>query len=501
MYNILIVEDSKPIVRDITRLIKNSGYEIELRISYDGEDALIVLNEFEPDIIFTDIKMPVMDGLTLIQKVKNRYPYVKCVIISGYADFSFTHEALMLQVDDYVMKPVEEDGFQCLLKGLIEKVQKLKNQNIELRMQKLLQEGIVIEDEELPSEYMLSLVRVGNFQQYAVPLPKDLLHEVLESQRIDRQIWIVNTKLSNEKLLVYTKNSNFEKKFIIQNEKILDELKQKYTRVNIICSSSLNEIQKLNYQYTVLSNQLGRKILLDSCNLFVADEGLDERKKYICQKEEIEIFRKKIERILKSKAADDYKKEIQRNIQEWKYKNYSVYVLRKFIIVLLDELFIMVRTGQHFVEEPGVLADKILNDCQNFNELETMLKSYNELLIEINDGKNVVSAAMAQKFISYMQTNVYNNLSLQDLADYFEISPSYICRVFKVYYSDTPISYYNKIKIEEARRLLNVYQNMKIKDIAEMLGFGDQYYFSKVFKQQYGVSPLMYKTQLKNDLE
>ena len=108
---------------------------------------------------------------------------------------------------------------------------------------------------------------------------------------------------------------------------------------------------------------------------------------------------------------------------------------------------------------------------------------------------------MAQKFISYMQTNVYNNLSLQDLADYFEISPSYICRVFKIYYSDTPISYYNKIKIEEARRLLNVYQNMKIKDIAEMLGFGDQYYFSKVFKQQYGVSPLMYKTQLKNDLE
>lgn len=47
--------------------------------------------------------------------------------------------------------------------------------------------------------------------------------------------------------------------------------------------------------------------------------------------------------------------------------------------------------------------------------------------------------------------------------------------------------------------MLDEYQNMRVKDIAEMLGFSDQYYFSKVFKQQFGVSPLVYKTQVKKD--
>ena len=87
-----------------------------------------------------------------------------------------------------------------------------------------------------------------------------------------------------------------------------------------------------------------------------------------------------------------------------------------------------------------------------------------------------------------MRVNVYKNLSLQEMAAHFDISTSYICRLFKMYYSDTPISYYNRIKTEEARTMLNDYPNMKIKDIAEMLGFSDQYYFSKVFKQQYGVT-------------
>ena len=108
---------------------------------------------------------------------------------------------------------------------------------------------------------------------------------------------------------------------------------------------------------------------------------------------------------------------------------------------------------------------------------------------------------LVQQLTEYMRQNVYNNLSLQDVAAHFEISSSYICRIFKIYYSDTPISFYNRIRIEEAKKLLEEYQNMKVKDIAELVGFSDQYYFSKVFKQQYGVSPSVYKTQLENNPE
>ena len=126
MYNILIVEDSKPILRDIVRLIRENQDAVMIKTAFDGEEALEIAADFELDILFTDIKMPLMDGLTLIEKIKQEYPSVKCVIISGYTDFSFTHEALRLQVDDYVMKPVDEVEFRCLLSRLMTEIDSLR---------------------------------------------------------------------------------------------------------------------------------------------------------------------------------------------------------------------------------------------------------------------------------------------------------------------------------------------------------------------------------------
>lgn len=175
-------------------------------------------------------------------------------------------------------------------------------------------------------------------------------------------------------------------------------------------------------------------------------------------------------------------------------------VLRKFLLALLDEMFAAAGGNGELADEPGTLADQILNDCRRYGELEECLQGYGEFMSASKEDKSGVSMEAAYKLAEYMQANLYKNLSLQEIADYFDISPSYICRLFKVYYSDTPISYYNRLKINEAKKMLEEYENIRVKDIAEMLGFSDQYYFSKVFKQQYGVSPIVYKSQMQKDI-
>ena len=144
MYNILIVEDSKPILRDIVRIIRENQKNVMIETAYDGEAAMEIIRRLEPDILFTDIKMPLMDGLTLIEKAKQVCPSVKCVIISGYTDFSFTHEALRLQVDDYVMKPVDEGEFRHLLTRLIAEIDKLRVCRTEAAMHQILQEESLV---------------------------------------------------------------------------------------------------------------------------------------------------------------------------------------------------------------------------------------------------------------------------------------------------------------------------------------------------------------------
>ena len=120
MYSIMVVEDSKPIVRDIISKIQSIRPDIkEIVVTYDGVSALDMLKKQKPDILLTDIKMPMMDGLELISKAKEIYPELKCVVISGYGDFEFTHQALKLQVDEYILKPVDFEDFKRILQSLI----------------------------------------------------------------------------------------------------------------------------------------------------------------------------------------------------------------------------------------------------------------------------------------------------------------------------------------------------------------------------------------------
>lgn len=500
MYKFLVAEDSKVILRDIVHLINEAGYDSVIKTAYDGEAAAELLKDFEPDIIFTDIKMPVIDGLTLIQKAKALYPGVKSVIISGYADFTFTHEALMLQVDDYIMKPVDAGEFAEILKKLTMKADSKKVQEEESALQKMIQEGIGTEENGFPGRYMLSLVRVGLFQQYAAPLSKELVKEIMAENKAGPDVRTANTRLNSEKIVMFNLESSSQKRIMLLNTLLLSELRKKYTRVNIICSGCLTDITQLHMQYTHLSNRLGRMVMLDCSKVFEDEKYIEVRERYIRQKEEIEVFRRKIEWILKNKAADDYRKEIHKNILSWEEKHYTVAVLRKFLLALLDEMFAAAGGNGELADEPGTLADQILNDCRRYGELEECLQGYSEFMSASKEEKSGVSMEAAYKLTEYMQANLYKNLSLQEIADYFDISPSYICRLFKVYYSDTPISYYNRLKINEAKQMLEEYENIRVKDIAELLGFSDQYYFSKVFKQQYGVSPIVYKSQMQKDI-
>ncbi len=498
MYNILIAEDSKLILRDIERLIRQSGFDVTFREAFDGETALDILREFQPDLIFTDIKMPVINGLELIQCAKKLYPQVKCVIISGYADFTFTHEALVLQVDDYVMKPVDMDQFHGILSRLLKEIDEIRMQREELMLSKVLQEEIEISNFRFPKGYLITIVRVGLVQQYAAPLSRELLYAGVKESGAGK-FWVIGTKLHNEKVIIYDLENETCKEIFEKNICLLESLKKNYTRINFICSGKLADISQLYAQYSGLSGRLRNRVLLDECHVFEDEVRSDVWETYIRQKEEVDIFKKKIELILKNHSAEDYRKEIRKRIAQWKEGHYTVTLLRKYLMALLEELFIAMEGNSPSMEEPGILADKILNDNSQYEDLAENLLEYSVWLTGEKEEKMGVPIEFAQKLTDYMRTNVYQNLSLQDISDYFKTSPSYICRIFKIYYGDTPISFYNKIKIEEAKKLLTEYRNMKVKDVAEVLGFSDQYYFSKVFKQQYGVSPSVYKLQLEDN--
>jgi len=108
MYELLVVDDEEIICNGIKSMIERTGITAisQIRTAFDAQKALSYLDEFRPDILITDIKMPGMSGLQLMEEILDRRPNIKCIVISGYGRFQYAKEAFKLGAVDYLLKPV-----------------------------------------------------------------------------------------------------------------------------------------------------------------------------------------------------------------------------------------------------------------------------------------------------------------------------------------------------------------------------------------------------------
>lgn len=118
-YRVFVVEDENLIARNIKKSIEaeNPSFKVTGMFS-NGEDALSAIAEQPPEVVFTDISMPVMSGLELAARIHESMSHIKIVIITGYADFEYVKEALHYDVEDYLLKPVNREELNKVLKKL-----------------------------------------------------------------------------------------------------------------------------------------------------------------------------------------------------------------------------------------------------------------------------------------------------------------------------------------------------------------------------------------------
>ena len=119
VYQVLIVDDEEIVCRGLARFVKWEKYGFQVAgTAASGEEALSILGKKPIDLIFMDIRMPQMTGLELLKLVKEQYPQTKCVILSGYSDFSYAQEAIRNGASDYLTKPVVLKDIETLLERL-----------------------------------------------------------------------------------------------------------------------------------------------------------------------------------------------------------------------------------------------------------------------------------------------------------------------------------------------------------------------------------------------
>ena len=130
MYRALIVEDEPPILRKITSSLRAVSDAFDIEVAHDGQEAFEYLMNHPVDVVFTDIRMPIMDGLALSDKIRKLYPEICILIITGYYDYSYAKSAIQTGVFDYILKPLSSVEFRATIQRVEQHLDKQRSQRI-----------------------------------------------------------------------------------------------------------------------------------------------------------------------------------------------------------------------------------------------------------------------------------------------------------------------------------------------------------------------------------
>ncbi len=167
MYRLLIVDDEEDIRNGMSRGIpwKEWGFTV-VGIAENGEEAVFLTEKEKPDVVLSDIRMPKMDGVELMQYLHDNLPEIKIVILSGYNDLEYLNMAIKNQVTEYMLKPTDIDEFEQLFRKIRKNLDEEKSRREELNQLKL----AAMQSQALSYETVLNNLLdgyVGDSREYA----------------------------------------------------------------------------------------------------------------------------------------------------------------------------------------------------------------------------------------------------------------------------------------------------------------------------------------------
>lgn len=126
MYRVMLVEDEEFILQGIYQIIDWEKLDLKVvHMAHDGMEALQLWEMEEVDIVITDISMPEMNGLQLMEELRKRAEHVRFIILSGYDEFEYARKAIRLDVENYILKPIDEEQLEQVLKQSVEKLKQI----------------------------------------------------------------------------------------------------------------------------------------------------------------------------------------------------------------------------------------------------------------------------------------------------------------------------------------------------------------------------------------
>ena len=527
LYKVILVDDEEEVREAIRKRInwEEIGFTV-IGTAENGEEALELAESCEPDVVMTDIQMPFMDGLTLLKKLKEKIPDLRSVIFSGYDDFEYAKEAIRLESEEYILKPVDADElreiFLRIRKRLDEQLEQRRNveqlSKYYEESRPLMKEQLIIgllEGRELQFDleryqrdfdfqvesafYCVGAFRITRDQDGEEGLNKNLMAVSLRQIVTERfkDVLPVEAFVYLDTVCVLARLSSTQQygTFVGEMDRIckvahkaLDAnvsagIGRTYGSAESIHTSFLEAKDAFHYRIFVGENQA----------LCISD--VDPKcpiEDYISEKQIRHIMRQ-----VKVGTMESLETEIRDFVEKMKRSDISLNQLQIFYAEFIVELLRLSRGHDINISETGLGNINTNEELAGFTSMDEFADRLIELTsilwekissLRLDSTKKL--AADAKQYIA----DHYNEskLSVDEICSHLGVGTSYFSSVFKKETGSSFITYLTDVRMREAQRLLDT-TDEKSYIIAGMVGYEEPNYFSYVFKKHFGISPSKYR--------
>ncbi len=494
MYKIIVVDDEIATIDHICNIISMKCPEFQVTgVAENGREALSLMEKETPDILITDMRMPIMDGAALLKKIKEKYANVFLVVISGYQDFEYAKVAIKYGVCDYLLKPIKPSSLQDLLISLRSKLNQIY---IEKRngLMKNLCEGEKVDKTELKRFFPFSEQKF-----YAAIIRKNGLPKRF-SNNTGTEVFSGKDELilsygrdEQEALYLCPENVTIYKSFYQMIAEIARKEQKKNNYVTAVIKNEAFDLENSKDVFQKLYQELNKNIMIGRNQILILEEIVDEEIETMqVEMDAIQEF----EHMLLRKNTAGAKLKCKELFSIWAKTNRSqIYVESKvrYILNLLSQYHLLAEREKNcewLIDELFFYAIDMEDVCDAI--VRTFIKEPKK---EKRKGL-LDSPEFFGKIEAFILQNMAVPISMQTLCRQFGISQTYLSKLFRKYTNSSFNQYLNTIRIERAKELMKEKKYIYVKDISVNVGFEDQFYFSRLFTSMTGMCPSEYMEQL-----
>lgn len=511
MYSILLTDDEKLETESLKIILtKNFMEEVSIFTANSGSKALEVVRNQKIDIVFMDIQMPGLNGLETISLIKQINPNIIVIILSAYNQFQYAQQALNLGAFKYLTKPVNRNLIVQTVRNamsVIDSMHQNLTDNIELH-EKLSTVSTMVESDFIYScifnnkttdfsDY-LSYFGIENSFYYicAVEFPNKILNKRQKIYDELRDVFsskckcIIGSLMENKVVIFLYVQRDFEIKSLMEEIFLLLS-----TRISSAVKIGVSNLfSDISASHTAYNNSISA---INSCGVH---GGVSYYKSQISSAFEAENARKLSEVLVAKLYAEDIA-SVKSLCTEYIAALFATYADLDKIRNSLFETLLNIKNAVLKVDASykNDAFESIFPSLARFSEqedFEAYLSSRAvECFLAISESKKSSENPVIKKACKFIEEHLAEDFGLEVLAQELGVSPYHLSRLFKEEKGENFINYVTSLRLEKAKKLLGE-PSLIIKEISTGVGYSDQNYFTKLFKQKFGVTPSEYRETL-----